>query len=418
MLRKFLGDYSIDKRAFLVLTILFLSVIGWFYMTLPMMNHIIDVLNPTHGENLAIWAIFYISLVAASIVGTFVSSKVSRLKFLYTWTIVGAIVSLLPIFVVNGDFSQIWILSLLLGSTFGLGVPTCLAYFTDYTVVENRGRIGGITLLIANLSVPILAVLFNEIDFALVTLIFATLRGLGLVVFFQKPEKQQAAEKKRDVSYMSILRDRTFMLYFVAWSMFPLVDRFESALVVPYLTDAYANGTLPNLLGIMDITEPVVATISLVIAGVLCDWIGRKKIVLSGFVAIGAAYGIIGLIPQFELSWYIYMVVDGVAWGIFLLIFFVIIWGDIAQSYKSVKYYTIGSIPYFLSSIVPTLLTQSFIDNVEVSAAFSVASFFLFVAVMPLVFAPETLPEKKMELRRLRSFADEARKMKEKYEGN
>ena len=418
MLRKFLGDYSIDKRAFLVLTILFLSVIGWFYMTLPMMNHILDVLDPTHGENLAIWAIFYISLVAASIVGTFVSSKVSRLKFLYTWTIVGAIVSLLPIFVVNGDFSRISILSLLLGSTFGLGVPTCLAYFTDYTVVENRGRIGGITLLIANLSVPILAVLFNEIDFALVTLIFATLRGLGLVVFFQKPEKQQAAEKKRDVSYMSILRDRTFMLYFVAWSMFPLVDRFESALVVPYLTDAYANGTLPNLLGIMDITEPVVATISLVIAGILCDWIGRKKIVLSGFVAIGAAYGIIGLIPQFELSWYIYMVVDGIAWGIFLLIFFVIIWGDIAQSYKSVKYYTIGSIPYFLSSIVPTLLTQSFIDNVEVSAAFSVASFFLFVAVMPLVFAPETLPEKKMELRRLKSFAEEAQKMKEKYEEN
>ncbi len=127
------------------------------------------------------------------------------------------------------------------------------------------------------------------------TLIFAILRGLGLVVFFQKPEKQQEAEKKRDVSYMSILRDRTFMLYFVAWSMFPLVDRFESALVIPYLTKACTNGTLPDLLGIMDITEPLVATISLVIAGVLCDWIGRKKIVLSGFVAIGAAYGIIGL---------------------------------------------------------------------------------------------------------------------------
>ncbi len=101
----------------------------------------------------------------------------------------------------------------------------------------------------------------------------------------------------------------------------------------------------------------------------------------------------------------------------FCLVFFVILWGDIAQSYKSVKYYTIGSIPYFLSSIVPFLLTQSFIDNVEVTAAFSVASFFLFVAVMPLVFAPETLPEKKMELRRLRSFADEAQKIKEKYEG-
>jgi len=49
-------------------------------------------------------------------------------------------------------------------------------------------------------------------------------------------------------------------------------------------------------------------------------------------------------------------------------------------------------------------------------AAFSVAAFFLFLAVLPLISAPETLPEKKVELRRLRSFAEEAQKAKEKYE--
>ena len=121
---------------------------------------------------------------------------------------------------------------------------------------------------------------------------------------------------------------------------------------------------------------------------------------------------------ELEILWYLYFIVDGIAWGIFLLIFFVILWGDIAKSDNSEKYYTIGSIPYFLSSIIPALLTANMVQNINLSAAFSVASFFLFVAVMPLVFAPETLPEKKMELRRLRSFADEARKMKEKYEGN
>ena len=50
-------------------------------------------------------------------------------------------------------------------------------------------------------------------------------------------------------------------------------------------------------------------------------------------------------------------------------------------------------------------------NNIELTAAFSLASFFLFVAVMPLVFAPETLPEKKMELRRLRKFVDDAKKI-------
>ncbi|PVX24936.1 MAG: hypothetical protein CW716_09090, partial [Candidatus Bathyarchaeum sp.] len=55
-------------------------------------------------------------------------------------------------------------------------------------------------------------------------------------------------------------------------------------------------------------------------------------------------------------------------------------------------------------------------NDFSVATAFSLAAFFLFVAVMPLVFAPETLPEKKMELRRLRSFAEEAQKAKENYE--
>ena len=127
------------------------------------------------------------------------------------------------------------------------------------------------------------------------------------------------------------------------------------------------------------------------------------------------AYAIIAFI-QFDYSWYLYFIVDGIAWGIFLLIFVLILWGDLAQSSSSAKYYTIGSIPFFLSSIIPSLVTEEFVQGFELVTAFSMAAFFLFVAVMPLVFAPETLPEKKMELRRLRSFADEARKAREKYE--
>jgi MFS family permease len=411
MLRRFLGEHSISKRGFLILTVLFLSVFGWFYMTLPLMNNILKVLDPSHTENLAIWGTFYLSIIGTSIIGTFLSHKSGRNKFLYIWAGLGVITSLLPALIITGDFWQVWTISLLLGSSFGLGVPSCLAYFTEYTIVENRGRIGGITFLIANISVPFLGILFSIFDIVIVSVIFALLRGMGLIIFFQKPEKQPLSKITKRVSFVSILRDRTFLLYFVAWSMFPLVDRFESALVVPFLTD-----WMPNLLDIMDIVEPLVAGLSILLAGLLCDWIGRKKIVLSGFVALGAAYGIIGLTPRFEFSWYLYFIVDAVAWGIFALIFFVILWGDIAKSNNSEKYYTIGSIPYFLSSVIPLLLTQSFVDQISLSAAFSLASFFLFFAVMPLVFAPETLPEKKMELRRLRSFAEEAKKAKEKYE--
>jgi MFS family permease len=166
----------------------------------------------------------------------------------------------------------------------------------------------------------------------------------------------------------------------------------------------------------MAIVEPLVATLAILIAGLLCDRIGRKKILMSGFVALGVAYAIIGIFPESVELWYLYFIIDGVAWGIFSLIFVLILWGDLAQSSRSEKYYTLGSIPYFLSAIIPLLLPQSFVEDVTLVAAFSLAAFFLFVAVMPLMFAPETLPEKKMELRRLKKFADEAKKAKEKYD--
>jgi len=49
------------------------------------------------------------------------------------------------------------------------------------------------------------------------------------------------------------------------------------------------------------------------------------------------------------------------------------------------------------------------------TSAFSLASFFLFLAVLPLLYAPETLPEKKIELRRLRKYVETAKKFQRKY---
>jgi len=411
MLRRFLGEYGIGKRGFLVITILFLSVFGWYYTTEPMINSILNGLEITHTQNFAIWATFYVSIIGTSILGTFLSNKVDRRKFLYIWTALGVGISFLPALLTNVTLLQVWSVSLLLGASFGLGLPSCLAYFAECTVVENRGRIGGITFLIATISVPFLAILFSAFDLATITVIFALLRGMGLIVFFLKPKKQSSSQMTTSVSFVSILRDKTFLLYFVAWSMFPLVDRFEIALLEQFLI-----GWMPNLLDIMVVVEPLVAGLSLLIAGLLCDWVGRKKIMLSGFVALGFAYAIIGLAPLSVISWYLYFIVDGVAWGIFLLTFVLILWGDLSRPGTREKYYALGSVPFFLSYIIPEFLTESFVKQISLFAAFSLASFFLFVAVMPLVFAPETLPEKKMELRRLRKFADDAKKAREKYE--
>lgn len=411
MLRNFFGENGIGKRSFFVLAILFLSVFGWFYITLPLLDIILIELGPTDLETLTIWATFYLSIIGTSVLGAYLTTKFSRVKIISSWAIFGAFISLLPAIINTNSFDQVLSVSLFLGASFGIGLPACFAYFADITVVENRGRVGAIVFLIANVIAPFLSILSSSIDLVILSIFFALFRGMGLIVFFFKSGEQSVFPMKKSVSFISIFKDRTFLLYFIAWSMFPLVDNFESVLIVPYLEQ-----NMNYILGLMDIIEPLVGVFSILLAGLLCDWIGRKKIVLSGFVAIGLAYAIIGFFYGSPFSWYVYMVVDALAWGIFSLIFFIVLWGDIAQTNDSGKYYTIGSIPYFLGLMIPALLPESLIGEIELYFAFSLASLFLFVAMMPLAFAPETLPEKKMELRRLRSFAEEARKAREKFE--
>ncbi|WGM88464.1 MAG: MFS transporter [Candidatus Bathyarchaeota archaeon] len=410
MLRTFLGENTIGKRNFLVLTILFLSVFGWFFMTLPVIEQMLGP-DPEYQVNLAVWAAFYLSIIGSSILGSLFSQKIGKLKFIYLWAILGVAVSFLPAIINTASFEQVFGVSLFLGVSFGWGVPAFFAYFVESTVVENRGRVAAITFLLANLAAPFLSIVASEFDFMIVTVLFALLRGTSLFIFFLKPEEQLSSDVPKDVSFREILKNRTFLLYFVAWSMFPLIDNFERVLVIPFLSINY-----PNLVSEMGIVEPLVAGLSILIAGILCDRIGRKKIVLSGFVAIGIAYGLIGILHNIEFLWYVYFIVDAIAWGIFSLIFFIILWGDIAHTKNSQKFYAIGSIPFFVGSILPYLLPSSIVENIEIYATFSVASLFLFVAVMPLVFAPETLPEKKIELRRLKNFAEEAKKAREKFE--
>ncbi len=411
MLWKLLERSSITRKDFLIVFMLLVNVFTWLYMMPQMINSVLSGINITHEQNLIIWSVHYIAIIGSGIVGAVLSRKINRLKFLYLWIIFGALTSLLPAVFNIFTLSHALVISILLGVSFGLGMPSCLAYFAECTIVENRGRIGGISFLVATLCVPLLAIPFQIFNLTVIAIIFAIWRGTGLIIFFLKPEKHSTVTTNKNVSFASILSEKSFLLYFIAWFMFPLVDRFEGALVVPFLT-----GWMPNLLDIMGVVEPLVGGLSILIAGLLCDWIGRKKIVLVGFVALGVAYAIIGLDPFSVISWYLYFIVDGVAWGIFLLIFVLILWGDLSQPGSREKYYALGSVPFFLSYVIPQFLTESFVEQISLYAAFSLASFFLFVAVMPLMFAPETLPEKKIELRRLRKFAEDAKKAKEKYE--
>ena len=98
--------------------------------------------------------------------------------------------------------------------------------------------------------------------------------------------------------------------------------------------------------------------------------------------------------------------------GVAFSVFFTVLWGDLGENYEKEKYYALGGLPYLLSNFVSLLINP--MEGYYLRAAFSFASFFLFLAVIPLMYAPETLPEKPMKDRELKSYLEKAQKLAQK----
>ncbi|MFQ6052545.1 MAG: MFS transporter [Candidatus Hydrothermarchaeota archaeon] len=406
MLKKLLGETGIARKDFLTVFILLANAFAWHYMTLITINSILGIMSVTYIDNLAVWSAYYLMIIGSSIVGSILSNKIDRINFLYFWMILGAITSSSIALLNNPAVIHVLIISILLGASFGLGMPSCLAYFADHTLIENRGRISGITLLATNLSAPFFAIALTRSNLMISSIILVAWRASGLIIFFLKTE-EKIASKTRSISFLQIFHDKSFVFYFTAWLMFCLVDRFEGPIMSKFLG---------NFFHFARIMGPLIGSLFAFIAGLLSDWVGRKRMVLYGFATLGIAYAIIGIVPAARISWYLLFIINSITTGILWVTFILILWGDLSQLGTREKYYVIGETPFFLTSIIEVLSTP-YVMTIPETSAFSVAAFFLFLAVLPLLYAPETLPKRKIELRRLRKYVEAARKVKEKYEG-
>ena len=403
MLRAASEDTSVTGKDLFIASILIINSFSWHYIAYIVIESLLSVLNFTYTQYVVVWLAHYIAVIGSSAVGAVLSNRVSRVKFLCLWIIMGVVSSALPALFSSFIVVHVLLISILLGVSFGLGMPSCLAYFADSTQVENRGRASGITFLFTNLSAPLFVILFGMFDLKVNSLVFAGWRAFGLVVFLLKPKERIVSGVKRDSSFISILRNKSFALYFGAWLMFNLIDNFE----MPILD--YIFGNFQYIL-----VAPVIGSFFTLIAGVLCDQIGRKRVVLYGFVTMGIAYAIIGIAPEALPPWYFFLTTESISWAIFFVTFILTLWGDLSEPGNREKYYVIGEAPFFFAEIVG-VLSAPYAALIPETSAFSLASFFLFLAVLPLLYAPETLPERKIELRRLRKYVEKAKKLQQEY---
>jgi MFS family permease len=407
------SEYASDRRQMIAAILLVVNAFVWYFFAVTFFEDLIKKLMLDYQASFLVWGIHFGGITISALIGTSLGKKIgNRALFITIWMTLGIVASLFPLILNSIQFYEVLGLSFFIGVSLGLGMPNCMGYFTNHTNIENRGLLGGLIMLFSGLGLLLLGLTAIK-DFTLEALVLAGWRGFGLLTFLllepQSLKTEQhviTKEKKGSQSYRSIINQRSFILYFIPWIMFSLVNYLSAPVQFEVLGDNF-NFLITVGNGIM--------AISAVAGGFLADHFGRKRTAIIGFVLLGICYAFLGMYPENLLSWYFYTVINGVAWGFLFVIFVIAIWSDISYSSASDKYYAIGVAPFFISKFLQFVMGDLISQSVDKYALFSFTAFFLFLAVLPLFYAPETLPEKKIRERELKTYLKKAQKIKEKY---
>ena len=392
------------KKVFMNIFLL-VNTFVWYFFAFTVLRKLIESAelsgNLSSFETSIIWILNFggaavFALSSTKIAGLFKK----RVLFIYIWLFIGFLSSLTPIFM-NVTPLNLSLISFLHGVSFGLGMPICMEYFAEATKIENRGRIGGICFFVIALGVLSFSIVAMG-NLLVESLVSAAWRGFALIaLFFIKPS-DKPSEKGNVPSYISIFNNRAVLLYIIPWWMFCLVNYTS----IPIMNKFFGE----DFVRFSSIAESVLMSIFAVVAGYLADAFGRKRVAIAGFAMLGLGYAVLGIFPRNPFSWYFYTIVDGIAWGIFYVIFLIVLWGDLAYDAPSGNFYALGGLPFLLSNFLRIVIGSFIGEDITVYTIFSLASFFLFLAVLPLVYAPETLPEKTMRNRELKNYIEKAQK--------
>jgi MFS family permease len=399
------GKFSPGRQLALQSSFLVANAFIWYFFAANALQDNINKITTDFFIVQIIWAFHFGALIISLIISPILAKKVGRRRLFVIWTLLGV---LSPITLLTLNFASAplaLIVGALLAVSAGLGMPNCMEYFTTSTNTSSRGRYAGLILLLSGLGLFGLRLLGGGILLTAVILIGWRLLGLlGLFAF--KPFK--GYKEKSSLSYRTAISHRSFVLYVIPWAMFSLVNYLS----IPVQSTILGEVTRNNL----QIIENAIGGISAIAAGFLMDYVGRKQAAIAGFTLLGVSYAILGLYPNDIVSWYFYTVFDGITWGILSILFVITIWGELSHNSSSDKYYAIGVVPFFVSKFLQQSLGNSIATDILPYTLFSFTAFFLFLAVLPLVYAPETLPEKTVKDRDLKSYIEKAKKAVAKEE--
>jgi MFS family permease len=395
-------DLRISSRKFIAAILLNSGTLAWFFLLIIYLPEIFAAIT----LNDPLWSaydigsiLFFGFAILWSIIGSVIGGRISRRKLLIASILLGTF-SMILLAIVQGTFFAA-ICSLFLGMSMGLGLPSSMALIADYTDVEERARVSGTVILgtfvMAFTIIAVIGILNLGILDAI--LLFAIVRStsmFALVCDKCDGEGQKLIEKTRLPSGAY----REFFFYLIPWVMFSIAAGLASNLIPPEI-DISTGTTL----------RYVFIAVFGFVSGVAADRLGRKQPIIIGLIVLGASFALIGFFGMSQTIVTIYLAISGMAWGSFFVVFLAVP-GDLSVFGLREKFYGLGyilpiSILFSLSAVpVPRIFPPG-----SASSFSQILSLLLFLSIIPVLRAKETLPDIKMRERRFREYAEKVGKV-------
>ena len=398
-------DFRISGRKFVAVTSLASGALAWFFLLSVYLPRMLTTMIPDPILAVTGQVVFFVTGIVSAVIGSIVSQKVNIRKFLISWIMLG-VISTAALSLSLGTILSIF-MTFALGVSLGLGLPSSLAFLADSTIVEERGRIAGITILIsfllAFLAIAISGVFGGELIVIILSGIAIKLTSF-LALILDKCERPIIGIRTQVVKP----NYRELSFYLLPWIMFAMASVIASN-VVPKSEDfqsAVLTGTI--------LRYALIALFGL-IWGVLADRVGRKMPIIFGLIALGLSFSMLtySMTPSTVL---VYLAISGVAWGAFFTIYLVIP-GDLSNPGRREKFYTLGSISPLTAMISIMLILTALETQFALSSFSNVLSVMLFLSIIPVLRAKETLQESKVQERRLKEHVEKVGKIIKESEG-
>lgn len=391
----------ISSRKFFSIITLISGTLVWFFLVELYFNDVFAD-YAVNGSWISIGLLLFYGVgVLSAVIGSSISEKVNRRKLLFLWIILGILVTIcLPLF--QGEVF-VFIFGVLLGVSFGFGFPSSAAFLADSTLAQERAKVSGVVIFATFVVTFLGIIVISSLNFgSLGILLFAAALRASSLLGLSLDKCDRVSGKKG--SWSAILSYRAFTSYVVPWILFNASVGLLSWWVIPQTPD-FASVTAIGV----PLAYVCIAIFGLV-AGIVADRFGRKLPIIISFVMLGVSFAILSfyLIPETLL---IHYVAYGLAWG-FLFTLYLAVPGDLSFPGSKEKFYALGTmlplVVYMILGEAPSFLP---IPEVSVGVLSPVLSIILFLSVVPVFRAAETLPENVLRVGRLKDHIKKVREI-------